>query len=335
MARNSGKLWIRISNEAPTRKNAKGGIGLSKSRINGYKSLLSIITEYQKGRQYKVKDVDVRFGKDLLKYLLHVKEYKESTALKKLEDLKTVCRNAEISGIETNIQYKKIESSKAKNENIIYLNPSELEMIQKADLTREAHKNARKWLLLGCSIGQRVSDLLNINESNFVTRNGYELIELKQKKTGKNVTIPVLDTTKEIIKSGLPYKISAPKFNEYIKEVCRIAGINEVIKGSKSKVTVKGKGNTQKRGVDGMYPKWQLIASHVCRRSFASNLYGTLPTPLIINITAHSSERDFLNYIGKTSMDYAQQIADFYALQAIKEKKESQLTVVREEASNS
>ncbi|MBC8767176.1 phage integrase SAM-like domain-containing protein [Arenibacter sp. BSSL-BM3] len=323
-----------IIDEVSTRKNAKGGIGLSKSRKNAYISLKNVLTEYQKGKRYKVKDVNVKFGKDFLNYLLHTKKYQKSTALKKLADIKTVCSDAELSGIETNIQYKKIESSKTNNENIIYLSPSELLKIKEAELDNEAHKNARKWLLLGCNLGQRGGDLLKLNENNFVTRNGYEVIELKQQKTGKNVTIPVLDTTKEIIKSGLPYKISIQKFNEYIKVICQKAELNEMIKGSKIEVTEKGKGNKQKRKIDGVYPKWQLMASHVCRRSFASNLYGTLPTPLIMQITAHSSERLLLNYIGKNTLDYAQQIADFYTLQAIKEKKEPKLFVVKNISTN-
>jgi integrase len=75
--------------------------------------------------------------------------------------------------------------------------------------------------------------------------------------------------------------------------------------------------------------KWQLIGSHVCRRSFASNLYGTLPTPLIMQITAHSSEKMLQNYIGKQGLDYAQQIADFYTLQALKEQRQPQLNVIK------
>ena len=71
------------------------------------------------------------------------------------------------------------------------------------------------------------------------------------------------------------------------------------------------------------------MASHVCRRSFASNLYGVLPTPLIMSITSHSSEKMLLNYIGKDSLDFAQQIADFYTLQALKEKKEPQLNIIK------
>lgn len=318
-----------IIDEAPTRKNAKGGIGISKSRINSYTSLKNIIADYQGAKSFKVKDVNISFAKDFLKYLLNSKGYQKSYALKKIADLKTVCNDADIYGIETNPQYKRIDSTKPKNENILYLTPQELKQIEDANLINEAHINARKWLLLGCNIGQRGGDLLKLNETNFVNRNGLEVIELKQQKTNKNVTIPVLETTKEIIKNGLPYKISIQKFNKYIKKVCEIAEINEMVQGGVITVTEKGKGNKQKRKINGIYPKWQLMASHVCRRTFATNLYGILPTPLIMQITAHSSEKMLLNYIGKDSLDYAKQIADFYTLQALKEKKETKLTVVK------
>lgn len=318
-----------VIDEAPTRKNAKGNLGLSQSRINSYTSLKNIITEYQKQNNFKVKDVDIKFSKDFLKFLLNTKKYQKSTALKKLADLKTICNDAEFYGIETNPQFKKIQSSKPNNENILYLSLKELKQIEDAVILNDALKNARKWLLLGANIGQRGGDLLELTQSNFINRNGLEVIELKQQKTGKNVVIPVLEKTKEILKTGLPYKISTQKFNKYIKEICKIAEINDLIKGSKITVTEKGKGNKEKRKVSGTYPKWQLMASHVCRRSFASNLYGTLPTPLIMSITAHSSEKMLLNYIGKDSLDFAQQIADFYTLQALKNKKEPQLNIIK------
>jgi len=322
-----------IIDEAPTRKNAKGGIGLSKSRVNAYTSLKKIINEYQKQNTFKVKDVNVKFAKDFLKYLLNIKMYQKSYALKKIADLKTVCNDASFYGIETSTQLKKIDSTKTKNENILYLNLKELQAIEDVVLLNEALKNACKWLLLGCNIGQRGGDLLMLDETNFVNRNGLDVIELKQKKTQKNVTIPVLEKTKEIIKSGLPYKISIQKFNKHIKEICKIAGIHELIKDAKITVIENGKGNKEKRKISGIYPKWELMSSHVCRRSFCTNLYGVLPTPLIMSISAHSSEKMLLNYIGKDSLDFAQQIADFYTLQALKEKKEPQLKVIKNTSS--
>lgn len=323
-----------IIDNAEVRKNAKKELGLSKSRINAYNSLKNKIVEYQGNKQFKVKEVNVRFAKDFLKYLLKTKGYQKSTALKLIADLKTVCYDADINGIEVNAQLKKIESTKPSNDNIIFLNPSELEKIENKHLVSDALQNARKWLLLGCNIGQRVSDLLKIDESNFITLNGLEVIQITQQKTGKKVTIPVLETTKEILETGLPYKISSQKFNKHIKEVCKLADIDEMVKGKKLKVLEKGKGNKLKRKIEGVYPKHELVGSHVCRRSFATNLYGILPTALIMQITAHSTEKMLLNYIGKDSLDYAQQIADFYTLQAQKEKKESNLQVVKNVINN-
>jgi len=318
-----------IIDEAPTRKNSKGGIGLSKSRVNAYTSLKNMLIEYQKQNTFKVKDVDVKFAKDFLKHLLNTKKYQKSYALKKIADLKTVCNDASFYGIETSTQLKKIDSTKTKNENILYLNLKELQAIEDVVLLNEAVKNARKWLLLGCNIGQRGGDLLQLDETNYKKINNLEVIQLKQQKTDKNVTIPVLEKTKEIIKSGLPYKISIQIFNKYIKEICKLAEINELIKDSKITVIEKGKGNKQKKKVSGVYPKWELMASHVCRRSFCTNLYGILPIPLIMSISAHSSEKMLLNYIKKDSLDFAQQIADFYTLHALKDKKEPQLNVIK------
>lgn len=336
-----------IIDNARVRKNAVGGIGLSESRINSYKSLKKIIIEYQGVKRIKAKEINVKFANDFLTYLLDTKHFKKSYALKKIADLKTVCFDAETNGVEVNSQLKKIDSAKTTNENIIYLNFKELDKIESTYFDNKALVNARKWLLLGCNIGQRGGDLLNINENNFIVRNGLNVIELKQQKSKKNVTIPVLEKTNEILESGLPYKISIQKFNDYLKIICEKAGINQMTQGSKICMVDKDgniipvdeiknykKEDKFKRSIEGLYPKFELIGSHVCRRSFATNLYGSLPTVLIMQITAHSTEKMFLNYIGKDSLDYAQQIADFYTLQAQKVKKEPQLTVIKNASIN-
>lgn len=112
---------------------------------------------------------------------------------------------------------------------MITLSEDEQEKIKEAHLMRESLINARKWLLLGCLIGQRGGDLLSITESNIKDINGIKIIELKQQKTGKLVAIPLLPESIEILESGMPYKISLARFNEYIKDICEIARINEMI----------------------------------------------------------------------------------------------------------
>lgn len=310
---------------AGLRENSKGGLGLSKNRIDNYKNLLKIIQKYQGNKRLKVQDVNIKFGKELLEWMLNKRNYAESYAKKKIDDLKTVCANAEINGFTVSPQLKKVKGGKAKNNYILYLSPEELQKIEQTTITSKSLMNTRKWLLLGCNLGQRGQDLLNLTKTNFVTRNGLEVIELKQQKTGRQVTIPVLPVTKEILKEGLPYGISLQKFNKLLKDLCKEVGIDEVIPGMKIEMVDKNgkviprdkngkrKEKGEKRKIKGTFPKWQLMSSHVCRRSFATNTYGVLPTPLIMQITAHSTEKMFLGYIGKSSMDYAQQIADFYA----------------------
>ncbi|MEO8517191.1 MAG: hypothetical protein ABI426_10615 [Flavobacterium sp.] len=219
-----------------------------------------------------------------------------------------ICNDAFKNDIETSTQLKNIKSISESNapENVIYLSEEEQEQIKNTTLIREALINARKWLLLGCLVGQRGGDLLDISEKNIKEINGIKIIELKQQKTGKLVAIPLLPEALEIIESGMPYKISLPRLNEYIKDVCQEAGLNARIVGRR-----KLKANSPT--VKDIYPKYEVITSHICRRSFATNFYGRIPTPILMNITAHGTERMFLNYIGKTTYDNAYQMLEYFS----------------------
>jgi len=51
---------------------------------------------------------------------------------------------------------------------------------------------------------------------------------------------------------------------------------------------------------------------------------------LLINITAHSTEKQFLEYIGKPAKDFSVQLAEYWQKEALMDKKETQLNVVRQ-----
>lgn len=287
--------WINdIIENADTRKSSRGGKGLSRSRLMQYKRLKSLFEEFQGGRQYKVKEVDAVFGKEFHRFLVKTKAFGEAYALKTMANLKTVCYEAETFGIETSPQLRKLDAGKPKNEFVIYLTPAELEKIEKADIPQAHLQNARKWLLLGCWIGQRGSDLLRVSEKSIKEENGVQYIELVQQKTGKRVQVPILPQARAIIESGMPHPIAIQNLNNYFKEVCRLAEIDTPTLGSKKNP------ETNRKEVK-TYPKYELIGTHVCRRSFCSNLYGNpkLPTPAIMEVTGHSTEKTFLVYIGK------------------------------------
>lgn len=313
-----------VINNASTTRNGNGGLGLSTSRIKSYQQLNRLMLEYQKKETYKVKDVGVNFANDFLKWLLNKKKYNKGFALKSIDNLKTVCKNANAQGITVHNTLNSIKSARVKNENIIYLTPSELEKIETATITKESLKNARKWLLLGCNIGQRGGDLLSITKTNFKTVGKLAVIEIEQQKTGKLVLIPVNEKVQNIYNSGLPYAISLTKFNSHLKELCKVAELNTPTQGAIYKTTENGK-----RKVADTYPKYELITSHVCRRSFCSNYYGKMPTNLIMQISGHSTEKMLLTYIGKKAPDYLQEIAHYFALEEQRNKKETNLSLVK------
>lgn len=288
-----------------TVKNSKGTFGLSKSRIDDFKILKKFITDFQGKVIIKIIDVNLDFSNKFLNWMINIKKYASGYAGRMLSAIKTICNDALFHGLEVSSQLSKVTGHKTKNAYIIVLSPEELEKIKNIELPLKSLENARKWLLLGCYTGQRPGDLLDITLANFYIRNNLEVIELKQQKTSSLVTIPVLDEVKEIILAGFPYKISQQKFNKYIKEICRLAEINELTEGFLyNKVT--------KRREFGKYEKWKLVSSHICRRSFCTNNFGRLPNYLIMSVTGHTSEKTFLGYIGKTSYDYAKQFKEQY-----------------------
>lgn len=308
-------------NEAPYKPNGKKGTGLSVGRVKNIKLFDSTIKRYEaevfKGKSILIKNINLKFADDFKSWLFN-QNYSINYVGKNIANLKTICFDAQKNDIETSNQLRnKFISGLSENkppEQIIYLSEAEQEQIKNANILRESLINARKWLLLGCLIGQRGGDLLNITENNIKDLNGIKIIELKQQKTGKLVAIPLLPDALEIIESGFPYKISLTKFNEYIKEVCQEAGINEPITG-KIKVTSRNPLKVETK------PKYNFITSHVCRRSFATNFYGRIPTPVLMNITAHATEKVFLQYCGKTTYDNAYQMIDYFSKLAPKGKR--------------
>jgi len=48
-------------------------------------------------------------------------------------------------------------------------------------------------------------------------------------------------------------------------------------------------------------PKYAFVTSHSMRRSFASNYFGKIETPILMEITGHSRESTFLEYVGKNA----------------------------------
>src|SRR5690606_37695437 len=92
-----------------------------------------------------------------------------------------------------------------------------------------------------------------------------------------------------------PRALQDQKFNNYIKTVCKKAGLEEEVWGSlKIKIAEK-----QFRKKAGFYEKWKLVTSKIGRKSFATNYYGDVPLSHLKTITGHQTERNFMAYLVK------------------------------------
>lgn len=296
--------------KAPYKQNQQKGVGLSHGRITNLKlfknTFLRFEKEELKGKKILFEKVDFMLA-EKFKLWLFKQNYSANYVGKNLDNLKTICNDASKNGILVSPTIKdliRIQETK-KPEQLITLNPEELKNIWETTLDKSYLINARKWLLLGCFIGQRGGDLLSINESNIKEIDGVKIIELKQQKTGELVAIPLLPDALKIIEDGFPHKISLTRFNEYIKEVCKLADINNIITGNVKKT---GRNPVVKEKLE----KYNFISSHICRRSFATNFYGKFPTSVLMRVTGHKTEKMFLIYIGKTSYDNAFQMHEAY-----------------------
>ena len=316
----------------PNKVKGNGKKGVSIRTIQKYKTLRLIISQFEvyTGKRYLVKDVNLQFRNLFIEYMGSVKQFSENYTGRLITVLKTVCRDAKLNGIEVSPQLDLIKGYSVDAEKI-FLSLDELEKIEQTTFQREALENAKDWLIIGCYLGQRVSDLLILTTDNISVKNGIRLIELTQIKTGKRVAVP-LDAKVESILSKrngeFPRKISKVKFNSHIKEVAEIAGINERIPGAKT-VIKEIDGKREQRKEHGIFNKYELVTSHICRRSFATNFYGEIPTALLKSVTGHSTEKQFLEYIGKTEIDQAQQLAEYFTKINMQAKKETQMKIVK------
>jgi integrase len=240
--------------------------------------------------------------------------YSQNTIQREFVNIKTFCKHARYLGLETHPQLDSLRIDRQKVEKIYltYEDLTKIENISKRQLT-ENLDNAKDWLVISCHTGQRVSDFMRFTDDHIRTENGKYLLEFTQKKTGKNMTIALHPKVIEILnkRNGkFPYPISNQKYNDLIKKVCELAEINELTEGSKLVETETDSKVYRKKS--GIYKKYELVTSHIGRRSFATNFYGEIPTSFLIYMTGHSTEAMFLTYIGKSNKDIALEMAKYF-----------------------
>lgn len=238
--------------------------------------------------------------------------YADNTIGGFIKKLKCVLRAAESRGYPVNPAYKSTEFKAQSSVDVdtIYLTREEVERFEKVDLTqKEDGKNlelARDIFLVGVWTAQRVSDYNNLKPENIkvVDNNGTPMtyISIHQQKTGRLVEIPCNAKVREILNKypkGLPH-LSDQKINKYIKDIGKMAGIDEVVevKGSRGGQVIKE-----------YYKKYDLICTHTARRTGATLMYlDGIAIYDIMKVTGHKSVTTLEKYIRADKLEVAQKL---------------------------
>jgi integrase len=282
------------------------GSDKTRSTRTKYKTVLSYLRAFESDSRAKI-DFDSINLDFFYRYVsfLRAKKLAQNTIAKNIQIIKVFMNEAVDLGYTTNMQFKRKKFSVSWEEtDAVYLKDQEILKLFKLNLVNNNKlEQVRDLFVFGCYVGLRFSDFSNVKQENIIDIDGEKFINIKTMKTGQWVTIPCNPVVLEIFKkyeknsNSLPKSISNQKFNDYIKEVCRLSGFQD-----------KGRLQTEPEK-----ELWQSISSHTARRSFASNLYlEQYPNSEIMKITGHKTEKAFLNYIKVSKLDAAKRLSKHF-----------------------
>ena len=206
----------------------------------------------------------------------------------------------------------------------VYLTARELDAMYDLPLTGKRER-VRDLFLIGCFTGQRFSDYNGIDSSCMgTTAKGTRVIRLTQKKTGKRVVIPVLDSRLVTLLEKYGYNVPG------MSESCLNRGIKrigEMLSGSVPSLAedvvtmltakerrMESEGRAAfRRDVRGrtVRRKWELITSHTARRTCVTlmHLSGRYTVPQMMSVSGHVTTESFFKYLRQSADDDADNIA--------------------------
>lgn len=222
---------------------------------------------------------------------------KNSTIEKKLGYLKWFLKWATDKGYNSNVAYRLFRPTlKRTQRKVIYLTNDEMKKILALDIPQErkALENVRDVLIFCCFSGLRHSDVFNLKKRDI--KDGF--IEVTTVKTADSLTIELNDVTRGILEKYKDYKFKDGKalpvicnqtMNRELKDLCRMAGIDEEIR-----ITTY-KGNQR---IDEVKYKWELVGTHTGRKTFIVNALSLgVPPDVVMKWTGHSDYKAMKPYI--------------------------------------
>jgi len=225
----------------------------TKKSIDKYRGLKRKLYNYKK--DLKLNDINKNFMVDFVSYLRHVDKLGDNSLNRNIGYLKTFLKWCRYSGIKLDETYNQVKVS-TRDADHVHLTKQQVQILEDLILNKTLDKY-RDLFLIGVYSGQRFSDYTVFKKSDVI--NGR--IEKRAEKTDYKSYIPIskkLETLLNKWEWRLP-KVSNQKFNQNIKEVCKIAGFTDEV----TKTNYIGN-----RKIESIEPFYKRVGSHTARRTF-------------------------------------------------------------------
>lgn len=261
--------------------------------------------------------MDTFFEKRFKYFLTSVKGQTNNTVSKYMDCLKVFLKWAYKKGLHNHQHYSDFSSKRFKTK-VVWLTLNEFRKILHMNLEDNPKlERVRDWFCFQCLTGQRFSDIENLKWQNIVTNSDgrleWHLYQIKGNKPEVveiTLVAPAVALLEKMKRKENSEKVFPPitnqKFNEYIKDVCKLAGINDFI----NYVTYSGK-----KAVDLSGPKYSFISSHTARKTFVtiSHFYGNMSKESIRAVTGHANDKMLNFYIGEDNKHVAREMDRVWA----------------------
>lgn len=292
-------------------KQAKEKRNLDEKTCMKYQTFYNQLLEYCKAKRKELDfdDIDWDFRNSFEQWFYnHPKAYSQNTVSKAFDNLKLVMREAYRRGIHGNTAFmdQGFGVKRIKTRNKVRFTFEELRSLYQYDFSDTPRlERVRDVFILAAYTGPRFSDWKKIKKENISTdEDGYQFLEYVAEKTNTYIVVGLGKVAISILQKYdyAPPAISHQRFNDYIKEVVKIV----LPKATYQAIYSEG-GQTKH---ETRY-KWQKVSTHAARRSFATNFYekGNHSVFDLMQMTGHSTEKQFFAYIDVTPMQSAKRFA--------------------------
>ena len=273
-------------------------ITLSKlTKANGtvkkYTTVKNFLGQFHEHTKYPIRfdTINTKFEEEFMSYCFNERKTLNNYYGKLISIIKTIMQWTFDKGYHNNIDFKRMKRTENEIE-VIYLDKDELMKLFTHDFNSERLNKTRDFFCFGCFTGLRHSDIMNLSQAN-IYPTFMQLNLIKTKTMNHRIELnkfanQILDKYRNTIFAPIP-KITSQKLNKNLQECCEIIGMDEEFTISRF---------IGSKRINTTYKKYELITSHVARKTFVTNslIFG-MNERVLREITHHTDEKSLKRYL--------------------------------------